>query len=1013
MQDAAGRVAAIVRSLAEGEGGDERSSREAALLEWLITTYSAQRSFATPGPQGGEPSAEDFGALFRALLAARFASEAWWSGAAEASKLVVLQALRLLMRDGAMQAQWAAQAEAAAAFAARLRGYSDAHCGGRSEDEFRGEFTVEIVGELAAMAKRLPVELAEPDVLESLVLLLRSPDAGVLHSVVVSLTRLAIHEERHRHALCQLDPVDLLLAHLRDGEPNLRMAAAELLLLLARERRTRDDIRASNGAALFLSLVSSESTAAAVAALHLLCSLAREPEAGREVRLLGGLPLLVGQLQRCCADAAEQPQTEQPPEGQVPWAEGLQELAEGLCLLIGKLALEDESAYQLRQANAVHTLGRLVLRCVALCRAADPAALRLQGLGFRALRTLYACVRNRRAFDRLWPSELLVAFTDMPLENYLLAEFAGGSAGAGVTAAELEPFLAFAKRFNTAMASAAQRGAVEAALHDIDVKAAARRTLGDYDLLDLLGKGAFGTVYKVRHRRLGGMFALKQLAGLSGGEKWASTPRRPGTARVEESQVAAMAQEVSILSTLEHPHIVNYYEQVQCDDGTLAIVMEYVEGASLRERIAVALETRTPIAEEESWRITLQITLALRYLHMEMRIIHRDLTPGNVLLQHVPGGGGGPGGGGSVVKIADFGLATALAGPDRSGGKGEALGQVGTMLYAAPEIVQSQPYTHTADVWSLGCIMHEMVALRPPFAASSLLHVVKRIVECDHEPLLTHDDSGDDSGEIAASSGDPAAQAGFSVGSTSSAAGSEGGFSAVSGASGPPLVCRCSREMAQLVSNLLVVDPAERPSMVRVAEMLAPRMMGELERISATQRDLLAEVRSAEEERQRAILEGALGREARAALRTRARTAAAGDQTEDRAARGRAARADRLQASGEAAPARGAGDVISIPATALRQISDPATELLATMQQVLRVAELPPTTGGGRGDRQVRRLLTQYKTYLRETRVSVLKAELSKLATRSTETIPQAAELAETRTYVEMAAMLEEAVQAL
>ena len=89
------------------------------------------------------------------------------------------------------------------------------------------------------------------------------------------------------------------------------------------------------------------------------------------------------------------------------------------------------------------------------------------------------------------------------------------------------------------------------------------------------------------------------------------------------------------------------------------------------------------------------------------------------------------------------------------------------------------------------------------------------------------------------------------------------------------------------------------------------------------------------------------------------------------------------------------------------------TELLATMQQVLRVAELPPTTGGGRGDRQVRRLLTQYKTYLRETRVSVLKAELSKLATRSTETIPQAAELAETRTYVEMAAMLEEAVQAL
>lgn len=87
--------------------------------------------------------------------------------------------------------------------------------------------------------------------------------------------------------------------------------------------------------------------------------------------------------------------------------------------------------------------------------------------------------------------------------------------------------------------------------------------------------GAFGTVYKVKHRRLGRMYAMKQLAQgqLSGGELWASTPdkRRPRTgggrprtaARVEESQAAAMAQEVAILSQLEHPHIVHYYEQVR------------------------------------------------------------------------------------------------------------------------------------------------------------------------------------------------------------------------------------------------------------------------------------------------------------------------------------------------------------------------------------------------------------------------------------------------------------------
>lgn len=111
--------------------------------------------------------------------------------------------------------------------------------------------------------------------------------------------------------------------------------------------------------------------------------------------------------------------------------------------------------------------------------------------------------------------------------------------------------------------------------------------------------------------------------------------------------------------------------------------------------------------------------------------------------------------------------------------------------------------------------------------------------------------------------------------------------------------------------------------------------MSELERVSTTQRALVEEVRAAGEERQRAILEGAIGREARAALRTRARTAtaataanpAAGSPSAANAQR--SARMDRLlqgQEQGRSSPFRGgSGDVISIPAAALREISDPAT----------------------------------------------------------------------------------------
>ncbi len=152
------RVDAIIRGLrGQGDGSSGTAQHEAALLEWLVTTYRAQRTFCTP-VAGGSPAREDFQELFSALVAARVANDDWWNQAPEANKLLVLQSVRLLMRDAMLQQHWATEPRATMSFAARLHHYAAGHGASASS-----EFNLEIVGELAAIAKRLVRSQARTD----------------------------------------------------------------------------------------------------------------------------------------------------------------------------------------------------------------------------------------------------------------------------------------------------------------------------------------------------------------------------------------------------------------------------------------------------------------------------------------------------------------------------------------------------------------------------------------------------------------------------------------------------------------------------------------------------------------------------------------------------------------------------------------------------------------------------------------------------------------------------------
>lgn len=146
--------------------------------------------------------------------------------------------------------------------------------------------------------------------------------------------------------------------------------------------------------------------------------------------------------------------------------------------------------------------------------------------------------------------------------------------------------------------------------------------------------------------------------------------------------------------------------------------MELIEGAPLGEHFNSLKEKQQKFTEERIWNIFIQICLALRYLHKEKRIVHRDLTPNNIMLGEQ-----------DKVTLTDFGLAK------QKQENSKMTSVVGTILYSCPEVVKSEPYGEKADIWAAGCILYQMATLNPPFYSSNMLSLATKIVEAAYEPI--------------------------------------------------------------------------------------------------------------------------------------------------------------------------------------------------------------------------------------------------------------------------------------
>ena len=227
------------------------------------------------------------------------------------------------------------------------------------------------------------------------------------------------------------------------------------------------------------------------------------------------------------------------------------------------------------------------------------------------------------------------------------------------------------------------------------------RQIGAFRIEQELGRGGAGVVYLAHDTKLDRSVAIKSL---------------PLEVKDNPKALSRFTREARVLASLNHPNIATIYEEVEEAEGVDYLILEYVPGQTLTERIA-----KKPLKLEEALTIALQIAEAVAAAH-EHDVIHRDLKPGNIKITEE-----------GKVKVLDFGLAKVVGGgsTDQQTTITEPGRVIGTPAYMSPEQARGRPTDKRADIWSFGCVLYEMLTGQIPFKGETISDTLANVLQTE------------------------------------------------------------------------------------------------------------------------------------------------------------------------------------------------------------------------------------------------------------------------------------------